>query len=285
MKRTMMLLSIFLVFWNVENFFEVDPDGASRWTARRFYAKCNAIAKVMCIAADEIGQMPDLIALEEVGSLKVVRALLYSTALCRTDYGIIHYESPDKRGIDCALLYRKSRFSNVRSKPCHLYGPDGGILDTRDILLFDSDSLGILVNHHPSKVGAGAGSRRELAMRRMKFLCDSLEASGCPGIACVGDFNDTPSAWSDSLLSPSLTEVLPSSGGLGTIKYNGSWELIDRCFVSPGLKAESRILSYPMLTTKDPAFGGKKPLRTYSGPRYLGGVSDHYPVLVRIDAD
>ena len=72
--------------------------------------------------------------------------------------------------------------------------------------------------------------------------------------------------------------------GEGTIRFNGRWELIDQCFVSPGLaaKADFRICRIPFLTTRDSAHSGEKPLRTYQGPRYLGGVSDHYPILVHI---
>ena len=113
------------MFWNVENFFEAKP---------HFNDKCNGIAKTVMLVADEFGRMPDVVGLAEVENCRVVRKLISRTALRKMDYGIIHYDSPDRRGIDCALLYRRSRFHPIFSKPCHLTDPSGRLLPTRDIL-------------------------------------------------------------------------------------------------------------------------------------------------------
>ena len=118
---------VFLVmFWNVENFFTDKP---------HFRDKCNGIAKTVMLAADEFGTLPDIIGLAEVDSRQAVQKLLSRTALRKLDYGIVHYDSPDHRGIDCALLYRRSSFREHYSKPCHITDTLGRILPTRDILL------------------------------------------------------------------------------------------------------------------------------------------------------
>ena len=258
------------MFWNVENFFEARP---------HFKDKCNGIAKTVMLAADEFGMMPDLIGLAEVENRSVVQKLVSRTGLRRADYGIVHYDSPDHRGIDCALLYRRSRFRVLHSKPCHLTDSSGRLLPTRDILLAvlvpsEAAPVAILVNHHPSKVGKGSDGRRELAMARLLALRDSLMAEGIRRIVAIGDFND---------------EVIPAEGvvpaypkGAGTIKFQGKWEKIDGCPVLEGLEAREHIFAPPHLSTRDTRFSGQKPLRTFSGPRYLGGLSDHYPIVLEI---
>ena len=258
------------MFWNVENFFEARP---------HFKDKCNGIAKTVMLAADEFGMMPDLIGLAEVENRRVVQKLVSRTGLRRADYGIVHYDSPDHRGIDCALLYRRSRFRVLLSKPCHLTDSSGRLLPTRDILLAvlvpsEAAPVAILVNHHPSKVGKGSDGRRELAMARLLALRDSLLAEGISRIIAVGDFND------EVVPAPGVTPAYPA--GSGTIKFQGKWEKIDGCPVLEGLEAREHILAPPHLSTRDTRFSGTKPLRTFSGPRYLGGLSDHYPIVLEI---
>ena len=306
-----------LMFWNVENFFDWRADGVSgsemqfsasearRWTKKRFYAKCNGIAKTILLAGDEFGQPPDIIGLAEVENRFVLTQLVGATALRKFDYGIVHYDSPDRRGIDCALLYRRSHWRLISSTPCHLMSGaeepltyatathmpsqktpsealrPGQIMRTRDILLVILEGvpgtdrqaqIAVLVNHHPSKVGDGSSERREAAMARLLAIRDSLLAEGFSRIIAVGDFND---------------EVVPAEGVVtlssqGTIKFQGKWEKIDGCPVLEGLKAEETVFCPPFLTEVDKGYAGTKPRRTYSGPRYLGGISDHYPVVYRL---
>ena len=278
---------VFLVmFWNVENFFTDKP---------HFRDKCNGIAKTVMLAGDEFGTLPDIIGLAEVDSRQAVQKLLSRTALRKLDYGIVHYDSPDRRGIDCALLYRRSSFRELYSKPCHITDTLGHILPTRDILLVileplpaagayevsgappgagltGRECMAVLVNHHPSKVGRGSDGRRELAMARLQALKDSLMAEGIRRIVAVGDFNDevTP--------APGVTPAYPE--GAGTIRFQGRWEKIDGCPVLEGFEAREHIFAPPHLSTRDTRYPGLKPLRTFSGPRYLGGLSDHYPIIL-----
>lgn len=270
--------SLLVMFWNLENFYdthddglndsdrEFSPRGAKHWTRRRYTAKCNAVAKIILKAADSYGSLPDVIGFAEVENRSVVEDIILDTPLRKLGYRIVHYDSPDHRGIDCALLYRKSSLELTDSAPIQLYGPDGRIIATRDILLARFGNLAVLVNHHPSKVGEGSEERRRIAMDRMNSACDSLEASGVRHILCVGDFND---------------DVWQTGSPLGTIKYEGKWEKIDGCFHRGFSSVEEHIFDDPSLLTKDASYGGMKPLRTWSGPRWLGGASDHLPVVIK----
>lgn len=292
MKRTMIVLlavflslncsaqqdSLLVMFWNVENFFDCKADGAGdsdaefsssgmrHWNKKRFQAKCNSISKIIFKVADEYGCLPDVIGFAEVENGYVLKQLVMSTSLRKIDYSIVHYDSPDHRGIDCALLYRRSAFGFRKSEAKHLYDSLGNVMATRDILMAEGDSLAVLVNHHPSKVGGGSGTTRNIAMERMNEICDSLGNAGCKRVLAVGDFNDA---------------LWPSEGS-GTIKYNGKWEKIDGYFARGFRKVGERIFDDPLLLEKDSAFGGTKPRRTYSGPRYLGGTSDHLPIVLMV---
>ena len=350
-----------VMLWNLENFFdfvdggegesdaEFSATGARRWTKTRFYRKCQAVAKTILWAGSNVavetgeergedvvvGGVPEIVGVAEVENRFVMTQLVTKTALRKLDYRIVHFDSPDPRGIDCALLYRESRLTLVRARPCRVSAQG---LRTRDILLaqfvtVSGDSLAVLVNHHPSKYGGGETDwRREVAVARLRALGDSLAASGWTRTVAVGDFNDGPDnplfgrlapafslcrmygmASSAQSLSPGDSDgssrlLVPHSGDAdpfrenarlpslspgekelggqarGSIRFNGEWQLIDLCFVSPELaeRASFSVLEPPFLTERDAAHSGDKPLRTYSGPRYLGGVSDHRPILVTI---
>jgi len=306
-----------ILFWNLENFFDWRNDSTStsdaefssrgerRWTRRRFYTKCNAIAKSIMWIASQEGKFPEVIGLAEVENSFALKRLIRSTSLQKLDYEVVHFDSPDRRGIDVALLYRTSTLELTSSKPCHLYAPQADIdtsaanargqpalLHTRDILLAtfrdaSGEEIAVLVNHHPSKYGGSERSdaRRRIAVERLRELCDSLLAGGIDRIAAVGDFNDTPDNPLYTLLDGSMVNLsLPLwRAGRGSIRFEGKWELIDLCFVSKPLAddAMAEVLSIPFLMVPDRS-GGMKPLRTYSGPRYLGGVSDHCPIILKL---
>ena len=294
--------------WNVENFFDWRNDsltvsdaefssrGERHWTWRRFQAKANAFAKALFWVEAETGRLPDIVGLEEVENAFVLRQVLQKTALRKTDYKYVHYDSPDRRGIDVALLYRSSVLELVDSKPCHLYEADT-VMATRDILLcvfrrkidVAPPPFAVLVNHHPSKYGGASESdpKRRIAVDRLRFLADSLAAEGIDKIIAGGDFNDTPDNPVFLRLDPALKPLYSAlfRRGEGTIKYDGKWALIDHFYASPALwdsGPSMRILRIPFLLTRDTAHSGDKPLRTYTGPRPTGGVSDHLPILLEI---
>ena len=293
------------MFWNLENTFDYKNDslstsdeefsarGARHWTKKRFQTKCNAIAKGILWAGSREGGLPDAVGFAEVENAFVLKRILQTAALRKLDYRIIHFESPDPRGIDVALIYRPSRLQLADAKPCHLYQKDT-IMRTRDILLArfhtpEGADIAFLVNHHPSKYGGLEESepRRRIAVKRLAYLADSLSTEGVENIVAMGDFNDTPDNPVYGLLEPFLENLASPLHlkGEGTIKYDGAWELIDMFFVSPPLRDVStmKILQIPFLMTKDTGHAGTKPLRTYSGPRYLGGVSDHCPIWLNVN--
>jgi endonuclease/exonuclease/phosphatase family metal-dependent hydrolase len=295
--------SLIVVFWNVENFFdytdqgtcgsdaEWSSQGVRRWTRKRFQAKCDAMAKSLFWIGEKYGSMPDVIGLAEIENRNVLWRLLNETLLRKCGYKIVHHDSGDRRGIDVALLYRETVFDLVSSS-VHTPVVDGDALATRDILqVCLQDKMGqkmnLIVNHHPSKYGGSEVSegRRIAAMNALKRLCDSLSVAD-PGVPVItmGDFNDTPDAEQFKILDGVLSNKADSlyKAGRGTIRYQGKWELIDMFMVSADLACKSfmDILEVPFLMTYEKKYPGMKPLRTYSGPRYIGGVSDHCPIVL-----
>ena len=289
--------SLLVMFWNVENFFDwtdqgtgdsdrdFSSDGVKRWTKSRFYIKCDAFAKTVIWIGDTYGQVPDVICLAEVENKGVLTRLLSATLLRKFDYDIVHQDSRDRRGIDVALLYRKSSMSLVSST---FVTPSG--IATRDILHAEilrsnGDTVDLVVNHHPSKYGGSEESdkMRRNVMETLKNLCDSLLGGGTGKIVAMGDFNDTP----DGEQFRMMNDIMDNKGsalhqrGEGTIRYKGKWELIDMFLTGKKTEtSEMYVLRAPFLMTYDRTYPGEKPLRTFSGPRYLGGVSDHCPILI-----
>ena len=265
-----------VLFWNLENFFDYRDQGTSEsdaefsgrglrhWTKKRFLTKCNAVAKTLLWTAGQTGRMPDVVAVAEVENRFVLKQLLRETALRKQPWGIAHYESPDHRGIDVGLLWRTDRWDTVCTRACHVFGPDGAVLPTRDILLVQLqrraapapgiaggsgtapavDRWAILVDHHPSKYGGSSSAwRREAAVDRLRELCDSLRAAGWSRIVATGDFNDTADAPLFQRLDALENLALPlAARGQGTIRFNGRWELIDLFFLSNVLTNST---SYP----------------------------------------
>lgn len=242
---------------------------------------------------DNYDRLPDVIGLAEIENRWVLWRLLSTTLLRKYDYRIVHYESSDRRGIDVALLYRESSFNKL-SATVTTPEYEGRRLSTRDILqvcLEDNEGqkINMIVNHHPSKYGGAEESdgRRTAAMSALRDVCDSLMSSGENNIVALGDFNDTPDGKQFDLLDGVLVNKADSlfRAGEGTIRYHGNWELIDMFMVSPSLEGVSNmsILQVPFLMTYERKYPGLKPLRTYTGPRYTGGVSDHCPIILVVN--
>ena len=307
--------SLLVMFWNLENFFdwkdmgysdsdrEFSSSGNRRWTKNRFYVKRNAVVKSILWTGELNGRLPDAIGFAEVENAEVVKSLIHSDALKKYGYGYIHYDSPDPRGIDVALIYRKESLEYLESKSFAVgkmpvvSGHDTISMDfiSRDILyskfrdMRNGGQICILVNHHPSKYGGERVSKlkRHSALATLKAICDSLTSSGMENIIAMGDFNDSPGAGVFDILYGNMCSVSDKlySSGKGTIKFKGKWELIDLFFVSENLagKSEMKICQIPFLLVQDSAYSGKKPKRTYSGPIYSGGVSDHCPIVLSVN--
>ena len=288
------------MFWNLENFFdwtdqgtgesdaEFSSYGKRHWTRKRFYTKCDAVSKTIFHIGDLYGKLPDVIGFAEIENRGVLEKLCSSTLLRKCGYRIVHFDSSDRRGIDVALLYRTTCYNHL-STSLRTPETDGKKLQTRDMLhislkdLQTDEIYDYIVCHHPSKFGGEESSipKRLAAMTALKEMCDSL---GNRNIIVMGDFNDVPSAAQFDMLDNILVNKSDSlhAAGRGTIRYEGKWELIDMFLVSSNIEGHS-VMDIPevlFLMTRESRHAGEKPLRTYSGPRYLGGVSDHLPVVL-----
>lgn len=297
-----------VMFWNMENFFdykdggegesdnEFSSFGTRRWTKSRFQAKCNAVSKSIYWISDTYGELPDVIGLAEIENRNVLYRLINDTALKKAGYSFIHFDGIDRRGIDVALMYRKSEMKPMSVTRKIPVTEEGDSLMTRDILHVrmktGHKSLDFIVNHHPSKFGGekASESRRKAAMACLKNLCDSLLMDAPPdygGIIAMGDFNDTPDSPPFRMIEGLMVNkgVMLHDQGRGTIRYEGRWELIDMFLVSSSLADVSvmEVINIPFLMVKDKGHAGMTPLRTYSGPKYIGGVSDHCPILLLIN--
>lgn len=288
------------MFWNLENFFdwtdqgtgesdaEFSSYGKRHWTRKRFYTKCDAVSKTIFHIGDLYGKLPDVMGFAEIENRGVLEKLCSSTLLRKCGYRIVHFDSSDRRGIDVALLYRTTCYNHL-STSLRTPETDGKKLQTRDMLhislkdLQTDEIYDYIVCHHPSKFGGEESSipKRLAAMTALKEMCDSL---GNRNIIVMGDFNDVPSAAQFDMLDSSLVNKSDSlhAAGRGTIRYEGKWDLIDMFLVSSNIEGHSvmDIPEVPFLMTRESRHAGEKPLRTYSGPRYIGGVSDHLPVVL-----
>lgn len=299
------LVSSVFMFWNLENCFdpfddpavrdeEFTPGGERHWTWKKLDRKLAGVAKVIVATRDTSGDYPTLVGLCEVENAVVLRRLVSIKMMEKLGYDWIHRDSPDARGIDVALLFRKSRFRPlvVRAVPVPTDPP------TRDILyvkgLLDGEPVHILVNHWPSKLGGSAGTARRLAAAATLRACiDSLDAAGGSRetVIIMGDFNATPAEIDQALAG--FPKALPgfenlaaplATTGEGSIKYRGTWELIDQFWIRESNPAEApprmSVFRPPFLLEPDAGYTGEKPRRTWSGPRYKGGLSDHLPVVL-----
>lgn len=312
--------SIMVVFWNMENFFDPFVDstktynaftenGGQHWTKSRFYRKRNNLYKAILSfsKAKPIGIM----GVCEVENDYVLSALFAQTPLKHFNYRWVHYEGPDRRGIDPAIVYSKDLFQLVYSEAIPYRNPLDTLMISRDILyakFFDGrqDTLHCFVNHWPSKYRGELETveARNAAARILKNKVDSI-VNVVPNakIIIMGDFNDTPDApcinevlhakaIQDTLDGDLLVNLFASAQNLGfkgSLKYQESWMIFDQIIITKKLidskslhctSSDARIIHEDFLLTDDKTFHGAKLNRTYLGPRYLGGFSDHLPVML-----
>ena len=230
--------------------------------------------------------------------------LFNQTPLKTHNYRIVHYEGDDKRGIDVALVYCIDKLQLVYTEPVKVKNPKNRKYKTRDILyakFYDrrGDTLHVFVNHWPSRYG---GERetiklRSLAANTLKHKVDSLVFlhQTIPKVIIMGDFNDTPEDPSikDILCYDVLVNLFADGNKLGfegTLKHQYTWQIFDQIIVTNSLINNDKGLVYrrnsaaifhgDFLFEKDESFGGVKLFRTYVGPKYFGGYSDHLPVYI-----
>lgn len=307
--------AIRVMFYNTENLFnpsndsltsddEYQPTGMRGWSYSRLKRKQVNISKVVLAVGG--WEAPEIIGLCEVEDRIVLYGLTNDTPLNSFGYKIIHYNSPDPRGIDVALLYRPDKFRVLYSKPVSIRFPFDTAARTRDILFVKGiacrrDTINILVNHWPSKFGGATitiPKRNYVASVVRKFADSLLAVNKNANILIMGDLNDSPfeesvskvlRAKMDSLnLAPDDLYDLLAGAGLswkkGTIKFREEWEAIDHMVVSRPLLSHTtphglQIFDAPFLLQDDEVWFGKKPFRTYYGAQYIGGYSDHLPIF------
>ena len=279
---------------SLKNDLEFLPDGSYKWTPYRYWAKLNHLGQEIVAQSDPV---PDFVAMCEVENDSVMFDLTKRSLLRNAGYEYVMTSSPDERGIDVALLYQPASFAllhshSIRIKPL----PD--TRPTRDILyasglLITGDTLHVFVVHAPSRRGGEVVSRpyRLLVASQLAEAVDSVYAiSRDAKIIIAGDFNDYADSpalqylYEHHLINMSA-DAQGSHGAKATYRWHGEWRSLDQILCSPSLaarKQSSVIGDLPFLLEDDEKYGGKKPYRTYLGPRYLGGYSDHLPLVVQL---
>ena len=294
-------------WWNVENLFdlrddpktnddEFTPQGDLHWTRRKLNAKLQGIYKTLTMM-----DLPDVVGLAEVENNYVLRELCQGTPLAQVPYRYVHYDSPDRRGIDVALIYRTDRFRVTASRSVSLSDSAADFF-TRDILLVEGvtaegDSVVLLLNHWPSKRGGdeAEGHRVEAARTLRALMLDQHARHPQAAVIAMGDMNSTYDeaplvdgmGFGTDSVSPEgirlLTQRLPRDWG--SHKFQGQWDYIDQVFLLADDSWEVKklkLMKFDHLLTEESSRPGMRPKRTYQGPRYEGGLSDHLPLLLRM---
>lgn len=311
-----------VVSYNVENLFdtinnpntaddEFTPEGERKWDSFRYYAKLKNLWKA--IASTTFVRFPDIIGFYEVENRQVVSDLLTKTPLWRGHYSIFHRESDDRRGIDVAIVYRAETFQvlDTAAFKIRFYGGDSTYY-TRDILYLkgiekqSKDTLHIFANHWPSRYSGFAASEvlRCRAASVLRACVDSIFAvEPCAKILCMGDFNDNPDNMSVNEFLKARTNLDDYQSGelynisyylwreknMWTYWYQGHGDFLDQVITSGSLMQRnglyldkddvSPVADRFLRNEQDAIF------RTYQGPKYIGGYSDHLPMVIRMNID
>ncbi len=309
-----------VVFYNVENLFDtidnpntIDeqflPQSKKKWNTGRYEKKINDLSRV--ISSININELPEIVGLCEVENKSVLKDLSNSRFLKKGNYGIVHEDSPDARGIDVALLYRKDEFKYIKHNIYRIHFNFEPETTTRDILyikgsLNSGESLHIFVNHWSSRREGQEVSepKRVYIAEVLRAKVDSvLSKDKKAKIIIMGDFNDEPTNKSIHEVLNAGNNIHPESifelynlmfdksiNGQGTYNYRGNWNMLDNLIVSQtllkakkgyrvspdgGMIFKKRWMMYDNVKT-----GQFTPSKTYGGPNYYGGISDHFPVYL-----
>lgn len=313
-KRKSELYSV--AFYNLENLFDTIhddgkndydflPDGRYAWNTTKYEAKLKNLAHVLSeLSRGKVTQGPACIGVAEVENKRVLDDLLKQPALAQYKYRYVHYEGPDERGIDCALLYDSLQFQVKHSKLVYSAPFEGDTTDlTRGFLVVDGSLAGerlcLIVNHWPSR---GSGEEYRIhAARQVKALKDSLfREDRHLKLIVMGDLNDDPMDESLQVLGARKDREQVGEqefynpwwktledDGIGTLCYRGKWNLFDQIVLTrPLLEGQGGLLydgnevfRPDYLFQHDDKYEGY-PLRTHGGRKWLNGYSDHLPTIV-----
>jgi predicted extracellular nuclease len=309
-----------IVSYNVENLFDCEDDsltndnsftesGNHQWNPYKYNLKLQNVSKAITAAGG--WEIPALIGLCEIENASVVNDLLEKTQLNHNGYCFLHQDSPDRRGIDVALIYHPEKFQVIGEKQLRVPLPDRS---TRDILFAtgiipNGDTLHVFVNHWPSRYGGELESEpnRIIAAQTVKSVTDSLFLRNIhSNIVIMGDFNDYPSNRSitnilgakqkwDTVSCGELYNLcarLEKSENIGSHKFDGKWGMLDQFIVSGNLLSSSDASSFtgeeyihicnePFLLKEDKT--GVAPKRCFLGTFFTSGFSDHLPIRLDIN--
>jgi endonuclease/exonuclease/phosphatase family metal-dependent hydrolase len=306
-----------VAFYNVENLFDLvndsltsdeafTPEGENKYTYSRYKKKSDGLAKTMLAIGG--WEAVELIGLCEVESAWVMDGLTKHSPMKEANYKYIHKDSPDFRGIDVACIYRPDKFNLISYRYYRVRFPWAPDRTTRDILyvkgrLPNEDTLHVFFNHWPSRYGGQFASEqgRIFVADMIRQKVDSLnERFQNPYIIITGDFNDYPNDISLTEHLKALHSPAEASGNdlvnlsfpimhkFGTHSFAGEWGVLDHMIVSNSLlqpggtrvyPTEVGIFDAPWLLKKNAA-GNVVTNRTYQGPAYVGGYSDHLPIFI-----
>ena len=313
-------------FYNLENLFDTisDPDtnkilqddftplGSKKWNSRKYYLKLNNMSEVI----SQLGvssASPDgvtMLGVCEIENKAVLLDLASNEKIKSRNYQIVHHEGPDRRGIDCALLYNPKYFKLESSKSFRLKMPNDSNFRSRDQLLvtgiFMGERMHFMVFHWPSRRGGEKKSRpkRIQAAILARTITDSIRAvENDAKIILMGDLNDDPVSASvkDFIKAERDVENLNQDNfyncmfekykkGIGSLAYRDNWNLFDQFIVTPSLTTttseyksfkffSSTVYNKSFLKNKEGNFAGY-PFRSYVGSTFMGGYSDHFPVYI-----
>lgn len=310
-----------VAFYNLENLFdtindpttndeEFLPDGNYRWGSLKYQNKLQNMAYTISkLATDKFcPQGPAVIGVSEIENREVLEDLIKTGELAKRNYDIVHFNSPDRRGVDVAMLYDRDQFTVDTAISVRLTFKHDPTRLTRDQLLVSgrlaNERVHIIVNHWPSRLGGEQKSRpsREAAAELSKHLADSvLAADPQSKVIIMGDLNDDPNNKSccEVLGAVKNQDQVTEGGyfntmwklfdeGYGTLGYQGKWNLFDQIIVSGNMVGKDRstlkyfkseIFNKDFLRQENGKYKGY-PKRTHAQGRYLNGYSDHFPVII-----
>lgn len=336
---TLLMVSVFftifaqkpymVVFYNLENFFdtindpetrddEFTPDGSRKWNTVKYNKKLNNMERVLFDIASVQKTYPAVIGVSEVETRGVLEDIVSTPKLAPANYRIVHYDSPDRRGIDVGFLYRPDIFKLEGSAEIPFKMPGQPNFLTRGFVTMwgtiDDEPFFFLVSHWPSRLGGKEASspKREAAGRAIRMIKDSvLKNNPSTKVVIMGDLNDD--ATDKSIVDPDclgakakvkdlqtgdfynpFIDVLKA--GMGTLAYQDSWNLFDNIIVSENLvndkeglrlkksdgsKYNGYIFRRPYMVQQSGQYRGY-PLRTFVGTNFQDGFSDHFPVYIYI---
>jgi len=307
-------------FYNLENLFDtIDdpnkndeeflPNGVNQWNTEKYTTKLHNMAYAISTIGTDIS--PDGVAvlgMSEMENRRVLEDLVAQPELADRHYQVVHYDSPDRRGVDVGLIYNPKYFKMTSSKSYRTVVPNQPDFITRDQLLvsglFDGEPMHFVVMHWPSRFG---GEKRSLpgrvaAATLCRHIADSiLREDANAKIIMMGDYNDYPD-------NKSVTEYLRASGdmkdlrdgeffnpmydlhkkGYGTNYFRDVPGVLDQTVITPGLlPTDYSTYQFKVAKVHNKEFlkqhGGRYngyPFRTFAGGVWMGGYSDHFPVYV-----